>query len=311
MKEQLSTQDIQTLSAYLDGKLAPREKAHFESRLVQQASLQEELEAIKQTRLMLQKTPKRRAPHNFTLSPAMAPHRPAQPLFPVFRFATALAGVLLIATFAAQFLLGSEAPVMQTAAPLALSAASNKVASTEPASLYQAPAAVSRSTPTGLATTPLSPGSGLGGGSPALPKTSTQLNAVNPLVAETATETAQQKNQSLAAVGIAKTPTPLAQNGQPATTNQAEGSGTPAPSATEIPPSNPLPPAVSDHQNTSGPVLGIQPPATPEVSSPTSAPIKSSAPSPQSFWTWGESSLLFILVGMAAAAIYFYRKEKL
>lgn len=309
MKEKLSPKDIQTLSTYLDGKLGPWEKARLESRLKQQGDLQEELEALRQTRLMLQKLPRRRAPRNFTLSPATAPQRPVQPLFPAFRFATALTGVLLMATFAAQFLFGSMAAASQATAPMALSAASSKALGTAPAS--EAPI-ILWGTPT---TAPGAPGTygyggGPGGGSSALPGVTNQQAASNLAAEETATGTPAQSGQSLAAVGPAETPTPPPESGKPLAALRPTGSETPA--ATTAPASAlPAAPAASDHQNSTGPILGIRPPNPTEAPGQAPAPERSAASPAASMWTWGETSLIIILVGMAAAAFYFYRRERL
>jgi len=70
MKTQLSPQDWQQLSAYLDGQLSITEKERLETRLHTQTSLLDGLEEIRQTRAVLRSVPRRKVPHNFILTRA-------------------------------------------------------------------------------------------------------------------------------------------------------------------------------------------------------------------------------------------------
>lgn len=72
---QLTPQDQQLISAYLDGQLSQQEKAHLETRLATQPVLRTELESLRRTRALLRLTPQRRAPRNYTLKPEWVPAR--------------------------------------------------------------------------------------------------------------------------------------------------------------------------------------------------------------------------------------------
>ena len=120
MTTKLTTQEVEQLSAYLDGQLPIREKMLLELRLRDEPDLQAELKALAQTHLALRSLPRRRAPRNFTLTPAMLPRRAGLRLFPAFRLASALAGVLLVLVFAGDFLLGGAG---QSAVPVAFAPA--------------------------------------------------------------------------------------------------------------------------------------------------------------------------------------------
>ena len=109
MTRTLTPQDVEQLSAYLDGQLPVREKMLLELRLRDDPALQEELKALAHTHLVLRSLPKRRAPRNFTLTPAMLTRRAGLRLFPVFRLASALAGILLVLVFTGDLLLGGTA----------------------------------------------------------------------------------------------------------------------------------------------------------------------------------------------------------
>jgi anti-sigma factor RsiW len=107
-----SFRDVEKLSAYLDGQLKSSEKARLESRLQSDPELASILKELRQTRGLLRQLPQRRAPRNFTLTPKMVGQKPPLPrTYPVFRFATALATLLLFFTFAAN----SVAPSLATA----------------------------------------------------------------------------------------------------------------------------------------------------------------------------------------------------
>lgn len=128
MSTQLSPQEWQMISAYLDGQLSVREKEHFEKRLNSRPELRTGLEEIQRTRVLLRSLPQRRAPRNFTLKPELAPQRAAPPrLFSSFRLASVLAGVLLVLAVAGELALGTGMlqPRRQTAqapAPVAMEA---------------------------------------------------------------------------------------------------------------------------------------------------------------------------------------------
>jgi hypothetical protein len=95
--DSLSSQDIERLSAYLDGDLTPREREALEARLRTEADLRHRLEELRHTIAQLKGLPMVRAPRNFTLTPKMVGQKPGrQPLFNFFRFASAIAAVALV-----------------------------------------------------------------------------------------------------------------------------------------------------------------------------------------------------------------------
>lgn len=115
MTQTPSFRDVEKLSAYLDGQLKPSELARLESRLKTDPELATILQDLRQTRRLLRQLPQRRAPRNFTLTPKMVGQKPPLPrTYPVFRFATVLATLLLFFTFVTNFM----APrLIRTAAP--------------------------------------------------------------------------------------------------------------------------------------------------------------------------------------------------
>jgi anti-sigma factor RsiW len=115
MTQTPSFRDVEKLSAYLDGQLKSSEVARLESRLQSDPELASILVELRQARGLLRRLPQRRAPRNFTLTPKMVGQKPPMPrTYPVFRFATVLATLLLFFTFATNFM----APrLVRTAAP--------------------------------------------------------------------------------------------------------------------------------------------------------------------------------------------------
>jgi anti-sigma factor RsiW len=105
MTQTPSFRDVQQLSAYLDGQLKPSEIVRLEARLQSDPELASVLNNLRQARDILRQLPQRRAPRNFTLTPKMVGQKPPLPrTYPVFRFATVLATLLLFFTFATNFM---------------------------------------------------------------------------------------------------------------------------------------------------------------------------------------------------------------
>ena len=105
MRAQINERDFEQLSAYMDGQLAPAEQRRLEERLRARPDLQEALEDLRRTRALLRSAPRRRAPRNFTLTPAMVGEQAGRRkggffsnLFPTLSFASAVATLLLVAT---------------------------------------------------------------------------------------------------------------------------------------------------------------------------------------------------------------------
>ena len=123
MNRELTPRDLQLISDYLDNGLSNKEKERLEARLLHEPLLRTELESLQRTRTMLRSLPRRRAPRNFTLTPAMVPRRPAFSLFPSFRLATALSGLLLVAALASDLLVGGFGRGVMTLADTSRSSA--------------------------------------------------------------------------------------------------------------------------------------------------------------------------------------------
>lgn len=100
---QISSRDWEALSAYLDGQLAQKERAHLEARLQEDAALRSGLEELRRTRAVLRRQPGLRAPRNFTLTPHMAGlrtgRRTANSAFTTLRLASLLATLFFVIVF--------------------------------------------------------------------------------------------------------------------------------------------------------------------------------------------------------------------
>ena len=97
----MNFKDVEALSAYLDGQMSPSDLSRLESRLASDPGLASTLQALRESRGILRRLPKRRAPRNFTLTPVMVGKKPPLPRsYPIFRFATALATLLFVFSYA-------------------------------------------------------------------------------------------------------------------------------------------------------------------------------------------------------------------
>lgn len=128
----MNQRDIERISEYLDGRLNPSDSARFESRLASDPALASTLDAMRESRALLRRMPKRRAPRNFTLTRQMVGLKPPLPRsYPVFRFATALATVLFALSFVTNQvgLLAASAPA---AAPYGIGGGGGDAVTEEP-----------------------------------------------------------------------------------------------------------------------------------------------------------------------------------
>ena len=97
MEEKLSQKEWEQISEYLDGQMTSRQKTDFENRLLSLPILKSGLEEMRLTQNLLRSTPRRKIPHNFTLTRAQIQEtRKTGSLFQVFGFSSALSFVLLI-----------------------------------------------------------------------------------------------------------------------------------------------------------------------------------------------------------------------
>ncbi len=96
----MNPRDIEQLSEFLDGRLQPSASARLESRLASEPELVSALDGMRESRALLRRMPKRRAPRNFTLTPKMVGLKPPLPrAYPILRFATVAAAFLFAVSF--------------------------------------------------------------------------------------------------------------------------------------------------------------------------------------------------------------------
>ena len=124
MTKQLSLQDLEILSAYLDGELTSQEQIRLEQSLGQRSDLQQALEELRRTRIILRSASHLRAPRNFTLTAEMVgrikPARKPFFAFTVLRFSSALATILLVLSVIGEWVAFSgpaASPVAMVSAP--------------------------------------------------------------------------------------------------------------------------------------------------------------------------------------------------
>jgi hypothetical protein len=117
-----SFRDVEQLSAYLDRQLPQSEITRLETRLNSDPVLAATLADLRQARSILRRTPGRRSPRNFILTPKMAGLKPPLPrTVPALGWASAVAMVLFVLTLGTNLLgqvsLGANAPML-SAAPM-------------------------------------------------------------------------------------------------------------------------------------------------------------------------------------------------
>jgi hypothetical protein len=95
----MKQRDIELLSSYLDGQLSSGDAARLEARLRTDPEMRSVLQDLRGARSLLRQLPMRKAPRNFTLTPAMVGKNPPLPRsYPVFKFSATLATILLFFT---------------------------------------------------------------------------------------------------------------------------------------------------------------------------------------------------------------------
>jgi hypothetical protein len=99
MNAQISPKEWQTLSEYLDGQLSPHDRSKLEQRMHTRPELRDGLEELRRLRSVLRTVPRRKVPHNFTLTRAMV-EKPAASRWtswvPALSLSSAMATFLLI-----------------------------------------------------------------------------------------------------------------------------------------------------------------------------------------------------------------------
>ncbi len=124
MMREMTNREWEALSAYLDNELTSKERVNLEIRLQQDQDLRLALKELRRTRIVLRSQPKMRAPRNFTLTPEMAgirtSKRPASRAYPFFRFASALATMVLVLVLVGDFFSAkpAAAPIARSSAPM-------------------------------------------------------------------------------------------------------------------------------------------------------------------------------------------------
>ena len=110
----MKKRDLELLSSYLDGQLSSADATRLEARLRTDPELRSVLQDLRGARSLLRQLPMRKAPRNFTLTPAMVGKNPPLPrAYPAFRFTATLATILLFFTFGLNMVgrqMASQAP---------------------------------------------------------------------------------------------------------------------------------------------------------------------------------------------------------
>jgi len=104
MKDQVSQQYWERISAYLDGQLDTRAAEKLKRDLEVHPELQKAFEDLQHYKAILKQIPMRRARRNFTLKPEMVGIKPMPRLVPVFRLASAVIAAAAVVLFAIDLL---------------------------------------------------------------------------------------------------------------------------------------------------------------------------------------------------------------
>ena len=108
----LAPNDLESLSAYVDGVLSARDRAGLEARLQADPELRQAAAELRSVKAALAGMPERRVPRNFTLREADIVRHARRPALPYLRFATIVASALFVLTTAVRSL---SLPFMQMA----------------------------------------------------------------------------------------------------------------------------------------------------------------------------------------------------
>ena len=108
----LAPNDLESLSAYVDGVLSARAQAGLEARLQADPELRLAVAELRSVKASLAGLPQRRAPRNFTLREADVGRHARRPTLPYLRFATIVASALFVLTSAVRSL---SLPILQMA----------------------------------------------------------------------------------------------------------------------------------------------------------------------------------------------------
>jgi anti-sigma factor RsiW len=103
MNKQLSNRDWEQLSAYIDESLSPRARVQLQQRLEREPGFAAALQQLQRTRAALRRSPQRRVPRSFALTRAMLGAQKSTAGWTSFNWASAVASILLVFTFIADF----------------------------------------------------------------------------------------------------------------------------------------------------------------------------------------------------------------
>lgn len=121
MGVKLSSKDWELISAYVDDELNPREKARVEDRLKTHPGYKEALEGLHRTKAILQKTPVRKVPRNFTLTAADVQPVKVKGWIPTMQWSSVAVALVAVFLFAVQLVPGFSDPqfgnIQQAAQP--------------------------------------------------------------------------------------------------------------------------------------------------------------------------------------------------
>jgi len=277
MDARISPRDLEQLSAYLDGQLIPEERVRLESRLRASHDLRASLKDLQHTRVLLRAAPQLKAPRSFKLTPQMIGSPSVKRIYPVFQFASVLAGVMLVLVLVGDLLTGSS---LRTNAPLPAAKVAQEMRVTEEA--------------VEVASTPTLPSAPQETEAPRL-----SADAVNPLMGEAGTPT-EGLMVSKAGVIITETITSTG------VTSPTVSGGLAFPAGTVVPPS-----VLADMTTQPTEVASLTG-ATPELLSvPPSNGGERQLKASINFLQITEISLAFLAIGSAVIAIILRRRERL
>jgi len=115
MNQQLTRQESDALSAYLDNALNHRDRQRLETQLQARPELRAALHELRQTQTLLRQAPVLRVPRNFTLTPEMVGLRSRPPrAYPVFQLAFTLASIFFALVIGGEVFFRSPAATPQT-----------------------------------------------------------------------------------------------------------------------------------------------------------------------------------------------------
>jgi len=116
MNNPLSRRDIESLSAYLDDRLSPRQRRALRARISSDPALRTALHSMAQTRALLHRAPQAKRPRSFTLTAEMLGERtkPAR-TYPAMRLVSAIASMLFVVVVFGDIFLGGAIGGAETA----------------------------------------------------------------------------------------------------------------------------------------------------------------------------------------------------